>query len=602
MNTRRYVNVVASVLLGAAGAMAAGWPADYRGVMLQGFYWDSFSETKWTALEAQADELSKSFSLIWVPNSARDQQGGGRSMGYTPVYWFTNHNTVFGTETELRSMIATFKDKGTGIIEDVVINHRCGVTNWTDFPSEKWNGVTYKLGPEHICSTDEVRFQSGQAKPTGAADTGDDFDGARDLDHTSATVQDNCKAYCKFLLEDMGYAGFRYDMVKGYAGKYTKIYNEYSQPEFSVGEYWDGNYDAVKAWIDATGKTSAAFDFPFKYAVNDAFSSSDLTKLVWKADGTTPQPAGMIHKGYQQYSVTFIDNHDTFRDGSKFNGNIIAANAFMLCSPGTPCVFLPHWKAFKSEIKRLIAVRNAVGVTNTSAVKVLESSKDCYLAEVAGKDGSLVVRIGSSDSTPEGYSDADIKVSGSDYCVWTKTDVELDPYDPYESLPDKLYLMGHVNSYAWSTDKGIEAVRDGSTYTFNNVTVNSSGSKFEGYFSFSTALGSNWDAVNAHDRYGAATDNEPLSVGGSASIVLYPGNMTAASAKSWAVRPFVYTVKADLSTMRVTVTGASGIDDVDADADATPEYFNLQGVRVDNPCSGVYIVRRGSSVTKEYIR
>ena len=151
--------------------------------------------------------------------------------------------------------------------------------------------------------------------------------------------------------------------MKGYAGKYTKIYNEYSVPEFSVGEYWDGNYDAVKAWIDATGKTSAAFDFPFKYAVNDAFASNDLTKLVWKANGTNPQPAGMIHYGYQQYSVTFVDNHDTYRDGSKFTGNVIAANAFMLCSPGTPCVFLPHWKSFKNEIKRLIAVRNAVGVT-----------------------------------------------------------------------------------------------------------------------------------------------------------------------------------------------------------------------------------------------
>lgn len=254
MNTRRYVPVIASVLFGAAATMAAGWPSDYQGVMLQGFYWDSFNDTKWTNLESQADELSKSFSLIWIPNSARDQQGGGRSMGYTPVYWFTNHNTIFGTEAELRSMIATYKEKGTGIIEDVVINHRCGVTNWTDFPAETWRGTTYKLGPEHICSTDEVRNQSGQAKPTGAPDTGDDFDGARDLDHTSAAVQDNCKAYCKFLLEDMGYAGFRYDMVKGYAGKYTKIYNEYSVPEFSVGEYWDGNYDAVKAWIDATAR------------------------------------------------------------------------------------------------------------------------------------------------------------------------------------------------------------------------------------------------------------------------------------------------------------------------------------------------------------
>ena len=602
MDTRRYIPVIASLLFGAASAPAAGWPSDYHGVMLQGFYWDSFSDTKWTALESQADELSKSFSLIWIPNSARDQQGGGRSMGYTPVYWFTNHNTIFGTEAELRSMIAAYKEKGTGIIEDVVINHRCGATNWTDFPAETWRGTTYKLGPEHICSTDEVRNQPGQAKPTGAPDTGDDFDGARDLDHTSAAVQDNCKAYCKFLLEDMGYAGFRYDMVKGYAGKYTKIYNEYSQPEFSVGEYWDGNYDAVKAWIDATGKTSAAFDFPFKYAVNDAFASSDLTKLVWKAGGTDPQPAGMIHYGYQQYAVTFIDNHDTYRDGSKFSGNVIAANAFMLCSPGTPCVFLPHWKSFKNEIKRLIAVRNAVGVHNMSTVNVLQSTKDCYMADVTGTNGKLVVKIGSALVSPEGYSSDDIKVSGSDYCVWTKTSVEFEPADPYESLPEKLYLMGHVNNFAWATDKGIEATRDGSTYTFNNVTVNSSGAAFAGYFSFATTLGATWDDVNSGDRYGASTENEAIATGESAAIVRYPVGMNASSAKSWAARPYVYTVTADLVSMRITLSSPSGIDDAAVDADVDAEYYNMQGVRVSNPGPGVYIVRRGASVTKEMIR
>ena len=131
------------------------------------------------------------------------------------------------------------------------------------------------------------------------------------------------------------------------------------------------------------------------------------------------------------------------------------------------------------EERGLIEQRMALmGVHNMSAVKVLQSSKDCYMAEVAGANGKLVVKIGSAFVSPEGYTDDDIKTSGSDYCVWTKTNVEFEPVDPYESLPEKLYLMGHVNSYAWATDKGIEAVRDGSTYTFNNVTVNSSGTAF----------------------------------------------------------------------------------------------------------------------------
>ena len=44
--------------------MAQGWPANYGGVMLQGFYWDSFDDSNWTVLQAQADELSQSFDLI----------------------------------------------------------------------------------------------------------------------------------------------------------------------------------------------------------------------------------------------------------------------------------------------------------------------------------------------------------------------------------------------------------------------------------------------------------------------------------------------------------------------------------------------------------
>lgn len=37
-------------------------------------------------------------------------------------------------------------------------------------------------------------------------------------------------------------------------------------------------------------------------------------------------------------------------------------------------------------------------------------------------------------------------------------------------------------------------------------------------------------------------------------------------------------------------------------ADVAPEYYSLQGVRVNNPEHGIYIVRRGNKVTKEVIR
>ncbi len=686
-------------------ASAIGWPADYQGVMLQGFYWDSFQDSKWTNLESQADELSQYFKLIWIPNSARAASNPG--MGYDPVYWFTNHNTAFGTEAQLRSMIKTFKEKGTGIIEDVVINHRSGATNWTDFPAEKWNGQTWKIGPDGICCTDEVKDAPGQATPTGAPDTGEDFNGSRDLDHTNINVQNNCKAYCKFLLEDMGYAGFRYDMVKGYSGQYTKIYNQYSQPEFSVGEYWDGSYDAVAGWIDATGKTSAAFDFPCKYAINEAFHSNDMTKLVWKANGTTDQPAGMIHFGYSQYAVTFVDNHDTYRDGSKFNGNVVAANAFILMSPGTPCVFLPHYKANKQAIQALIKIRNSVGIHNNSAVKVLQSSRDCYMAEVTGKNGKAVVKIGSAMASPSGYTNSDIKASGDGYCVWTKTDVgggggqgggggtqtgNWIYYDnsvsnwstvkvhywggesastwpgadmikadgniwKYEvpagttglvfnngsgdqtgdmtctaghlydkngdkgvysggqgggggqtgDAPAQLYILGNLEGASWVTSQGVTMTKNGNNFVAENVRLVAPAESTDGscYFTFVTVLGATWDDVNmGGDRYGAPTKDLALIVGEEGPMAKYTLNVNASAAESWKIPEGTYTITANFTNMTVkATTGQSSVDEIDsAPADATPVYYNLQGVKVENPLPGLYIVIRGNKVSKEYIR
>lgn len=591
-------------------ADAIGWPANYEGVMLQGFYWDSYTDTQWTNLEANADEYSKFFKLIWVPNSGHC--GSSKNMGYMPQYWFTNHNSSFGSEGQLRSMINTYKNKGVGIIADVVINHRNGVTNWADFPKEQWNGKTWYIGPEGICRNDELANASGQVKPTGAYDTGDNFDGCRDLDHTNANVQDNCKNYCKFLLEDLGYAGFRYDMVKGYGGAYNKIYNQYSKPTFSVGEYWDGQYDAVASWIEATGKESAAFDFPCKYAINEAFHSNDMTKLVWFANGSNPQPAGLIHFGYSQLSVTFVDNHDTYRDGSKFNGNVLAANAFILMSPGTPCVFLPHYKANREAIQTLINIRNSAGLHNNSAVNVLKTSRDCYMAEVTGSKGKVVVKIGSAMESPAGYSNSDIKAAGNDYCVWFKGNVQGGTVGggggqggSTVEMPVALYILGNLEGASWVTSKGTEMSKSGDTFVAKNVKFAKAAGETHCFFTFVTALGADWNTVNSSDRFGAPSKDLLLTVGTPGKMSKYAVGVNASAANSWKIPEGTYDITANFADMTVLVgLPGSGVEAVEAEniADCEPVYYNLQGVRVEEPSEGLYIVVRGNKVTKEYVR
>ena len=474
---------LASMLLLPGNTKAEGeyaWPENYGGVMLQSFYWDSYDETQWTKLQNEAGELADYFDLIWVPNSGKCSSDP--SMGYNPVYWFTNHNSSFGTEEELREMISTFKNFGTGIIEDVVINHRDGVSTWTDFPTETYKGVTYEWGPWAICSNDEVANEPGQEKPTGAPDTGDNFDGCRDLDHTNTRVQEGVKAYLDFLKNDLGYIGWRYDMVKGYGAQYTKMYNESAKAQYSVGEYWDG-YDNIVNWIEGTGRTSAAFDFPFKFAVNDAFSQNNFSNLAWlnQSNGTY-QPAGLIHMpGYRRYAVTFIDNHDTGREDTAFpsSSQVVAANAFMLCSPGTPCVFMQHWLDHKDDIKKLIAIRKSVGITNQSTVEVLTHTTGQYMAKVTGTNGELVIGIGRGMQNPSGYTSADMIGSGA-WRIWTKVEIkDLDTKRPEIefSQPEGYYIGGVDVVISVNNADGASVVytTDGSTPSMENGTQAASG-------------------------------------------------------------------------------------------------------------------------------
>ncbi|MBO6217168.1 MAG: alpha-amylase, partial [Prevotella sp.] len=396
-----------------AAADVQGWPANYGGVMLQGFYWDSYDDSKWTNLKSMAPELGQYFSLVWLPQSGNC---GGTSMGYDDLYWFPggNHYTSsFGTEAELRDLITTFKANNIGTIADVVINHRRNVSNWVDFPAETYGGVTYQMLSTDICANDDDGATLSWANSNGYSlssnnDTGTGWDGMRDLDHKSANVQKSVKAYLKMLLNDLGYVGFRYDMVKGYSGSYTGIYNTDAAPEFSVGECWDGT-TTIRNWIDATKvngwPTSAAFDFQFRYVVRNA-ANNNWINLRNQNDGNYPLVSNNYDSGnYRRWAVTFVENHDTERrsnaEQDPLKKDTLAANAFMLAMPGTPCVFLTHWLDCKQDIKSMIDVRKAAGIHNQSvyqevaynnfyyAVKSGNSTSDYRLLAVVGKNANV---------------------------------------------------------------------------------------------------------------------------------------------------------------------------------------------------------------------
>ena len=110
--------------------------------------------------------------------------------------------------------------------------------------------------------------------------------------------------------------------------------------------------------------------------------------------------------------------------------------------------------------------------------------------------------------------------------------------------------------------------------------------------------------MNSGDRYGAASADEPLAAGNTATITLYAANVNASGSQSWKVAKGTYNLKADLSKMQVSLEAVdAAVDSIDFDDDTPIQFFNLQGVRIDNPIPGtVYIMVQGRKSAKVLLR
>lgn len=598
-----------SLVLGVLSANAQGWPEKYSGVMLQGFYWDSFKETKWTTLEKQAAELGNYFSLVWLPQSGNC--GDGKSMGYNPLYYW-NQNSSFGTEAELRSLIKTFKANGIGTIADVVVNHRGTMTNWVDFPAETYNGVTYQMLPTDICADDDGGETKNWASKNGYQlsannDTGEGWSGMRDLDHKSTNVQKCVKAYTKYLVDDLGYTGFRYDMVKGFSASYVADYNNHAGVQFSIGENF-GNVEEAKRWIDGAKyngtRMSAAFDFQFHYTLAKAVKEKNWTYLNAKA-------YHLVSSGseYNRYAVTFVENHDTqYRSPSEtgseaISSDIRACNAYLLAMPGTPCVFLKHWIDYKKDIKMMIEARKLAGITNTSTYTNMRQERGLSAIAVRGEGNKILIAVVGPDAatyTPtaafrklcegEGYVyyvNSSVDTSGWDAIV-KRIEAESveEPEAPFEDRDVTIYVStklpagwssGSVNYWVWS-------YTDGSNLCNNK---NWPGDKVT---QTKTVDGTEW----FYRTYSVTKANHPIN------IVLSSGSGTPQTVDFEDIETDRYLeVSADKSGSKniikdVTEQHTTGITEINSEADNTNSKVysisgQMEGYGTQNLKPGLYI-------------
>lgn len=187
-------------------------------------------------------------------------------------------------------------------------------------------------------------------------------------------------------------------------------------------------------------------------------------------------------------------------------------------------------------------------------------------------------------------------VKGGD--TFTIADVRYEPVvvtpDPIV-VPDNLYLMGHVDGNGFTPAQALEMDKDGNTFTIT-ATVDDADQGY-GYFAFTTVQSSDWEVVN-QNRWAASQKNEEVTLD-------TPTALEHGVDRSFkiAVGKYIFKVVFNEYDVQMTVTAApaDGIADIEAD-NTEAVYYNLQGVRVDNPGTGIYLMQRGTEVTKVMVK
>ncbi|GAA0190018.1 alpha-amylase [Fulvivirga kasyanovii] len=366
-------------------------PGPGGGVLMQAFYWDVPAGGTWynTVKSKLASWDAAGISAIWLPPVSK-AQNGPFSMGYDPADYFdfghyNQHGSVetrFGSKSELQSLISTAHNYNIDVYADIVINHNSGgdleanpntgTNTYTDFnpASGKFYRSYNDFHPNGYASNDEGIFG-----------------GFPDLSHSVPYVQDwlwkRSDGVGKYYKNTMGFDGFRFDYVKGFGGWVVRDWMN-NVGGFAVGEYWDGNAQLLQNWVNATNRTSSAFDFACYYRMDEAFDGNNLNKLnddmLWKRDAAK--------------AVTFVANHDTDIIWDKMH-----AYAYIMTHEGYPTIFYRDYEEWldKNKLNNLIWIHRNKAVGSTT---ILYADNDEYVARRNGSPG-LVVYLNDSNSWVE---------------------------------------------------------------------------------------------------------------------------------------------------------------------------------------------------------
>ena len=376
--------------------------------IMQAFYWEMGTkvgpndylkkypkETNlWRLLAERAPGLKQvGISGLWLPPAAK-AMAGGNSVGYD-VYdlWdlgeFDQKGTVrtkYGTRAELDNALKALHAQGIAVYFDAVLNHRMGADEQEDVPlhvksggGHSWEWTKYTFPGR------EGKYAEYGAKPEWNWEYFDGIDGedggllfsgkewddcvpdylmGADVDYQYPAVREEIKAWGRWIIDEVGFDGFRLDAVKhvdnGFIHEWIDhVQNSSGKDVFFVGEAWIEDSNQLINYINAVDSPHLkVFDFPlhsyFLALANGGGGLNNMSRLAH---------VGLVnHPDYRDRAVTFADNHDTNRDGEAAGVHRYKyqAYAYLLTREyGIPCVW---WKDYyiygmKTGIDKLLLAR-----------------------------------------------------------------------------------------------------------------------------------------------------------------------------------------------------------------------------------------------------
>ena len=296
------------------------------------------------------------FTAIWLNPLVENRMPTYSYHGYSATDFY-RVDPRYGTNEQYRELVSSARDKGIGVIMDMIVNH-IGSEHWWmgDLPTNDWlnfQGAPVITSHEHI--TEQDPYASGYDRSRYS--DGWFVDTMPDLNQRNPLLADYLTQNALWWIEYLGLAGIRMDTYpypdKHYMAEWSRrLMEEY--PHFNiVGEEWTDNPAAVSYWPagkvnrdDYVSYLPSLMDFPLQSALRWGLVTEEGSKMedlrpggflylyrMLANDFLYPDPGAL---------VIFPDNHDITRIYTQLGEDydlFRMAMAYILTMRGVPHLY-----------------------------------------------------------------------------------------------------------------------------------------------------------------------------------------------------------------------------------------------------------------------